>query len=45
MVLPALGGSGIQGTSVFMTVQGGKQGEYFALTPLADMSDLEHLAR
>ena len=40
-ILPALSASGGTGTSVFQTVQGGKNGEYFALTPLANMAALD----
>lgn len=40
-ILPALEASGQRGTSVFQTVQGGKNGEFFALTPLANMADLD----
>ena len=40
-ILPALTASGGKGTSVFQTVQGGKNGEYFALTPLANMAVLD----
>ncbi len=40
-ILPALSASGGVGTSVFQTVQGGKNGEYFALTPLANMAALD----
>lgn len=40
-ILPALTASGGVGTSVFQTVQGGKNGEFFALTPLANMAALD----
>jgi len=40
-ILPALSASGGRGTSVFQTVQGGKNGEFFALTPLANMASLD----
>jgi hypothetical protein len=40
-ILPALAASGGTGTSVFQTVQGGKNGEFFALTPLESMADLD----
>ena len=41
MIRPALVASGQKGTSVFQTVQGGRQFEYFALTPLANMAALD----
>ncbi len=40
-ILPALTASGGRGTSVFQTVQGGLNGEFFALTPLANMAALD----
>lgn len=40
-ILPALVASGGQGMSVFQTVQGGTNGEFFALTPLANMAALD----
>ena len=40
-ILPALAASGGVGTSVFQTLQGGKNGEFFALTPLENMASLD----
>lgn len=40
-ILPALTASGQKGTSVFQTVQGGKNGEFYALTPLENMAALD----
>lgn len=40
-ILPALVASCSRGTSVFQTLQGGKNGEFFALTPLASMAALD----
>jgi hypothetical protein len=40
-IRPALVASGQKGTSVFQTLQGGRNGEYFALTPLANMAALD----
>jgi hypothetical protein len=40
-ILPALSASGNQRTAVFQTVQGGLSGEYFAITPLTNMTALD----
>lgn len=40
-ILPALAASGNRGTAVFQTVQGGRNGEFFALTPLENMAALD----
>ena len=40
-IRPALVASGQKGTSVFQTLQGGMNGEYFALTPLVNMAALD----
>jgi hypothetical protein len=40
-VIPALTASNVVGTSVFQTVQGGRVGEFFSLTPIPDFASVD----
>ena len=40
-VIPALTASNIVGTAVFQTVQGGRVGEFFSLTPIANFASMD----